>query len=78
MSNPKSLLPDESFKSFRVVTLTKNEALKQDEHYLSKLIYEANKLGLDGKQVLSVTRRTPDPSRSDIEFVMYVEDLVQL
>lgn len=65
-------------KSFRVVTLSSDEIISTSEHPLSKLVFEANKLGLSGKQVLSVSRRQPDATRHDIEFVMYVEDLVQI
>lgn len=65
-------------RAFRVVTMRNTEILSETEHPFSKLVYEANRLGLDGKEVLSVSRRNPDPRRPEIEFVMYVEDLVQL
>lgn len=71
-------LPEELLKSFRVVTVNAKQQLEAQEHPMSRLIFEANKLGLDGKQVLSVSKRNPDPVRSDLEFIMYVEDLVQI
>lgn len=64
--------------SFRVVTINKSKIVGTKEHPLSQLVFEANQLGLDGKKVMSVSRPYPDPSSPNIQFVMHVEDLVQL